>query len=342
MELIENIKKIYKYLIISVISISFSLFYIYSKKMLFDFSEHKNIEFSIKQENKQFNFFGKKIFLEKEFFDFSINEDLITELIVSKSSQRPDSKIDKICFEFYCSSFSTPITVFENEKIYIKKEDNIFTRSLTPTNYWFVFNQNTNSRIKIDLFAEIENSEKKIINTTFYKNDSDFLIKDRKKTISVEFEEFNKAYWLDKDLFMQTLDFKVNREKERLVIGNSTIYIDSKDLLIFKNGSWKIANENENTTKYPIANIRKVENNSIYLEGFSINGIEKYNFVIPKKNDFFDSNKKNEELITSIKRRTRLHINIIINNQRFIIKEGDILIKEGDKFLVKRNNFDLH
>jgi hypothetical protein len=339
MELNINIKNTYKYLIFSIIAVYILFLSIYSNLLKINNFEYIHVNIPSKINNLENKNLKNNLFLEKNKIDFEITPMFLNDLEVFIRHSRPDIKNDKVSFNFLLSNNQIN-QAYENEKIYISKENDKFIISLSPTDFWMIFSKSKENQIQIDLYAKLINEQTvKIIKSTHIKNESNFFLKNKNLSMSLEFQILSKASILDEDLFLQMFDYK-SFNKKRLIIDDLITYIQENDYLIFKNGNWIINNE-EDTKKYPIALVKKIDNDSTLIECFSVDGNEKNSFIINKKKDSLDFIKKNEEMISSIKRRTRLFVNLIINNQRFILKEKSILYKDADKFYVKRNNFDI-
>jgi hypothetical protein len=339
MKLIQNRKNNYKYLIFSVITIYVFFLFIYSNLLKinnFEYSQVNNFSKINNCENKNPK---NNLFLKKNKIEFEFNPNFLSDLEVFTRSSRPDIKNDKISFNFLISNNQIH-QAFENEKIYLNKKDNKFVTASSPTDFWIIFSKFNENQVQIDLYAKLINEQKdEIIKSSHFKKENNFFLKLKNTTIAPEFETLSKAYFMDEDLFLQMFNIqKLN--KKRLIINDATLFINENDYLIFKNGNWIIPC-NEDTKSYPLALIKKIDKDSTLIECFSVDENEKHSFIINNKKDLFDHGKKNEDMISSIKRRTRLFVNLIINNQRFIVREKDVLYKEADKFYIKRNNFEL-
>jgi hypothetical protein len=182
-----------------------------------------------------------------------------------------------------------------------------------------------------------------------------------------EFKILSFCKWWGIDHFFNICKKEdIKSQKERLEIDEDILYLDERDILIFKDGKWSkaalnddttnyplakiksidskaaigVESWNDDTTNYPLARIKSINSKAIEIESWDVSGYNKYVFSIPFQGKPFST--KYDQLISLVRKRTKTHLSCMMEKQRFVLKEKDMLLKRDGrwKLLKKDVNFD--
>lgn len=330
-------KKILIYFICSICFTNFLLGIIFSKEI-----EVPDIDFSKKptsENNDNKIILGNLFHLSKFDLDVSFSS-IKDEIEITLIEPRFDTLNKTNLFEISLKNKNSFKKVTENEKIYLlTKKDGAFEFSDQITPFFIYFNLIDTRNIKMTIEVKLDEMN------LFEKNENVsqifvLPILDRmpsKEHISdISLKALFDAKWFGIDQFLKIVN---NDERQRIEILGNTVLIQENDLLIFKAGRW-IKLTSEDTKNFPIAKIKIIDSKTLRIDAWDINSENKVSCQISL--DSKDIVGSKTDLITSLKKRTHLHLSCLLDKQRIILKEKDIFIKKDGRWKLIRKgiNFD--
>ena len=268
------------------------------------------------------------------------------KLEVYINESRPDFFSNEKVFEVRLKKSGVIKKVKEDEKLYLDaKEDKTFVFSDKKTLLWIELKALDVNKVRVVIEADLQN-----IGEGFYKSNvfDSFIINATEISLkqevdlqnNLEFKKISAANWIGKDQFLLIKDPKDSKaDKERLQLDKSIIYVKEGDLLIYKEDFWILATIQDNTNEYPIAKIKTINSKLLEIEAWDLSGNNKYVFVLSSR--FKQNLNFRSDLIKNARRRTKTHISLMINNQRLIVREKDLLVKSSKRFKLLKKGVDL-
>jgi len=302
---------------------------------------HLNLNKKIDEKEPLKPITGNNLYLSP--FRIAINVFPIKEqLEIYTIESRFDFLDKKVKFEVKFKNSNKIKRVCEESKLYLtEKQADIFEFSDEKTSFSMQIKKIDKENLKVILEADllslgIDNIKENVFES-FILPISDLSFTDNIED-KYEFKMLKSSKWWGIDHFLNIHNKEeINSQKERLEIDTDILFLEEKDILIFKDGKWKIAFLNENTLNYPIARIKNIDAKAIEIEAWDISGNNKYSFFIfsNSKTPFLT---KSDQFITQIKKRTNTHISCMLDKQRLVLKEKDMLIKKDNRWkLLKRD-----
>ncbi|MBI5346448.1 MAG: hypothetical protein HZB76_04835 [Chlamydiae bacterium] len=329
------LKILFSLLGVAILSvISFVFFALSSKnKCYVTYPKELKIEDGVKIEKLTGNALALPAFVE----DFSFI-DITKELKVYFSNPRPDSENKEPILLVELETQNNTKLICPSQKLYLAIENNHFAFSDTKSAIWITPYVIDEKQVKIDF--EIDMScmqDQKLENK---KSSFIVSVSTLKEEIASEeidnFKAFAKAKWLSSDLFLQKFKKEeIIASKLRLEIDGQIVFAAENDYLIFKEGKWTKA-ALEDTTLYDLAKIGKIVGQKMQIEAWQALGNKKYCFFINLQSGA-PMHQRAEDLFTNLRLRTRKHISCNLENQRFVLKENEILIKRDGKWRIVKS-----
>ncbi|OGN62095.1 MAG: hypothetical protein A3F40_01225 [Chlamydiae bacterium RIFCSPHIGHO2_12_FULL_27_8] len=304
-------------------------YYFYSKPIELICCEKNTME---KEEVKRVikPIFRKALFLSEYKFDIDINV-LKNEFKINLKENRFDDIISQNIYEIKIKSSEDIFFAKENEKVFLKiSENNEFHFSKDKSSTWIILKSLDKDNIRLVLEADIENLklDKKIYSDSVVISIESKVEIDPINLNNEGLKKLQKAKWQNEDKFYQILE---NVSIQRLEIEKDFINFKINDLLIYKDGRWQNAKPGEQTENYLIAKIDFLSQNKMRLSAFDIDSSK---YIFSYFFEFSSDHLIKSETIKNIKKRTHSHISLVMNNQRLIVKEKDILIKSGNRYKI--------
>jgi hypothetical protein len=151
------------------------------------------------------------------------------------------------------------------------------------------------------------------------------------------FKQLSQSRFLGTDEYLQLFEKdKKESKKHRLFLKGDVdycCYIDKNDLLIYKDGIWQQANNDDNLSTYPLARVRSLGSKILEIEGWEVNNQNKYCFVILPL-DVSPIKKTTESLFTNIKQRTKSQITCRVDKKYMILRVGDWLVCKNNTWKI--------
>ncbi|MBN2479109.1 MAG: hypothetical protein JXA94_02660, partial [Parachlamydiales bacterium] len=308
-------------------------------------SEMQEIKESKSRVDNEIKIADEALFLKPqklEFFDFLFLKD---EIDVCLNDPRPDQIDKKNIFEIKIKSSNEECKIFENEKLYldILDENRVkFSKKDKKAFCSLYLNFIDSNKVKINIEADLSQfGIDEIIKNSFTKDLSDnFYNKDLLEfAIGSEFKIFSLAKLYTEDKLL-SIYFKNNENKnqKRLEIDSCIHYIDDKDILIFQDGKWEKPKDGIDTKKYSIARVKSIDSKLAQIEAWNVEGDKKYLFTFS-----YEPSKpmvSKADFITSARKRTNTYISILVNKQRLIVKENDLIIKKDLRYRLLKKDLD--
>jgi hypothetical protein len=332
------LNKIFIYFTIYLIIVAFLFSY-----KCFSGMNLKDVKLVKKKDIKRISFdnvLGNNIFLTPFQLDVSLAS-IKEYLQVGIIEKRPDAELFKQKFDVKFKGFDTVLKVFENEKFYIEANNEgrfCFSNKITPLNLAIKARDEQSAVVTMEanlLDLNIDGFNQNALNS-FVLSVQEFS-RVENNNIKDEFQLLVNANWYKEDEFIK--NFKPQdpkRNLQRLQIQNKIFHIKKDDLLVFKNGNWKIAFF-EDTKNFSIAKVRSFDAENLIIDAWDKNANDKYTFTVFKeKNKNFIA--KPEQLISLLRRRTQTYYSCQIEKQRVVLKEKDLFMKKDNLWrLVKKD-----
>lgn len=264
------------------------------------------------------------------------------QLEVYSIEPRFDFSIKKIKFDLKFKNLNKIKKINEEDKLYlILKTDGTYDFSDEKTSIYIKLKQVDNKNVKVFLEADLSdlniNEIKENISDSFIHPINDLSLNSNLED-KYEFKVLMSSKWWGIDLLLN-IQNKNKDQKERLEIDGDILELDDKDTLIFKDGKWSLKTSTDNSSNYPIGRIININSQTIEFEAWDISGENKYRFSI-SPNPKVPFSAKLDQLISSVKKRTNTHVSLMIDKQRLILKERDMLIKKDNRWkLLKKDAF---
>lgn len=331
------LNKLLVFFIIIIVSLVCFIFFVFSKPIKPEKINYEKKESIELEDIKAIT--GQNLYLSP--FQVEITLPSIKDQIeIYLMEPRFDLITQKNNFEVKFKNFNKTRKIYEDERLYlVAKQGDSFDFSDVKTPISMQLKKIDSENVKVTLEADlndldIKDSKESVFDSftlalTNLSSNAD--LDDR-----YEFKAFNVCKWWGIDHLLNIQD-KERPQKERLEIDGEILHVQEKDVLIFKEGKWVLINSLENTLDYPIARIKSINANTIEIEAWDISGENKYFFsILPCPKAAFVI--KGDQLITSLKKRTKTHVSCMFDKQRMVLKENDLLIKKDNRWkLLKRD-----
>lgn len=333
------LNKIFIFFILTILSLCCFIFLIFSKNTEIEDVKYEKKEVS-NNENPQ-DITGKSLYLAPLQIDITLPL-IKDELEVFIIEPRFDLEFNNIKFEVKLKNSNKVRSVVEDQKLYlVAKGGDAFDFSDALTPLAIELKRQDFDNIKVTLQADLNglspDSFQESILDTFNIQASEMSLKTNLED-RYEFKTLMTSKWLGVDCLKNIQDIdQSTSQKERLEIDGEIIYIQEKDVLLFKDGKWCLKNANENTLLYPIARVKSINSKAVEIDAWDVQGNNKYTFSINpiSKAQFVV---KVDGLITAVKPRTNTHLSCIFDKQRLILKSKDLLIKKDNRWkLLKKD-----
>ncbi len=278
--------------------------------------------------------------------------DLKPQLTYLGKNNRPDAKEEKLMLHFSLPSSPTPASIAPGENLYLTYDTRAgkwtFSKDNTPSTLWLKATPvGDEARIELSMVNE------EGIVTKKPEENSIFTLKEKDSSrVQKSFElgkwrvdatllSRQKTRWYGRDLFLEKhggSDFSDATGRERLDFLEFdppySVYVKEGDFLIWKNDKWQKPKEGEETTKYPILLVKKINDRVMNLELWDVEGRAKFCLNLLKSGDA----KIAPTFLQSFKfmgAKTRSQFLFEVNHERLTIKPKDWLLftKEGWKTL---------
>ncbi len=330
------LNKLLSFFIIIIVIMMCFLIFIFSKpleKETINYIKKKPLE---KEEIKSIT--GGSLYLSPTFSEISVPS-MKDQLEIYYIECRFDSLVKKDKFDVKFKNSNKIKKVCEEDKLYLVAKQDSFEFSDEKTALLMQLKRLDLENVKVILEADLKglniDSDKGNIFESFILPMSDLSLTANLED-KFEFKTLMCSKWWGIDHFLNIRN-KEAAQKQRLEIDGDILYIDEKDVLIFKDGKWTVAGSNDNTLDYSVAKIKSINFQAIEIEAWDVVGSSKYSFSI-SPNPKAPFLVKTDQLISSVKRRTNIHFSCIMDKQRLVLKEKDMLIKKDNRWkLLKKD-----
>lgn len=168
----------------------------------------------------------------------------------------------------------------------------------------------------------------------------DYLLQEggKREDLQEEFLIFDQVKWWRPDQLYALYggkEYGKFKGLERLEFGGGLCLIKERDLCVFEEGRWREVAPSEATQNYPLAEVTKVDKQSMSIRVWDKTGRFMWEFtLVPEKQEPLFT--KPEEVFSQIKLRGLNQITCKIEAKTYLLKQGDWLLKTAQGWKVLR------
>jgi len=288
--------------------------------------------------------------------------DLRRHLIYYGKNGRPDAQEDLPMLYFAFTGNKAPSSVSPSERLYV-----MYDKKQTPPQY-IVAPNNEETPLWIEASAQEKQALVKVAmkgeNGQYIREPSayaEFVVPEKeyarlagttwelgKWRVDGTLLARQKARWVGLDRFLEKHggeEYKACLNKQRIDFDENdqvySVYVSQGDCLIWNNDRWQAAVPGENTSGYPLINIKKIEDRVMNLELWDVDGKGKVVLNLIKTNEaWVPQNLENN--FKFVGARTRSQFVFEVNNERMLLSPHDwlVLVDGGWKKLTTPQEID--
>jgi hypothetical protein len=285
--------------------------------------------------------------------------DLKNQVIYLGKNNRPDAQRDKVMLHFSIPASQSQASIPPQENLYLtydtRKGQWIFSQDNTPSTLWMkAFPAGDEVKVELSMINEEGIVTKKPLeNSVFTLKEKDPSKMQKsfelgKWRVDATLLSRQKTRWYGRDLFLERHgggDFSDAVGRERIDFLEFTppysIFAKEGDFLIWKGERWQKPKEGEETIKYPLLLIKKINDRVMNLELWDVEGRGKFSLNLLKSGDA----KVTPNFLNAFKfmgAKTRSQFLFEVNQERLTLKPKDWLLftKEGWKTLDTAEEID--
>jgi hypothetical protein len=280
--------------------------------------------------------------------------DLRNILIYSGKNGRPDAKVEREVFHFLFNGSPTTASIAVNEPLYL-----FYDRTKLPSQYTFSPN-NEKTALWIKAFTDGQDA----IVSLFMEDNEGHLIQKPQQHAQFRLAEKDnfriaagrnwdigkwrvdgtllvrqKACWKGPDAFLERHggeEFAAMAGKQRIDFTDEessySVYVGLNDNMIWDGQKWKVATVGDETLKYPLMTIKKIDDRLMTFELWDVSGKGKAILNLVKTNDPLMGNdtQKNFKCLGA---RTRSQYIFEMDGQRILLTPKDWLLRTPEGWI---------
>ena len=268
--------------------------------------------------------------------------DLSREIIVLAKSSRPDTAPGQEVLLLTTKGNSHQKTVSSGEQIFLeciknKDDEDSYVFSNKKTSLWIrpLLTGGDDVNLEVGVFSADLKTE------SFFEEISQVFVQQVKMALARSsadqtcFDTMRDAAWWGADALFKHyggLEFKEMTQKHKIEIpshfGSQIYFVEQGDCLQWKEGMWHLADVNHIDSLCPIAKVISLHNKGLEIQVWDEKGF--YPQVIKlDRRSVPSSAAKNDFKISCIRMRSSSQLSCTVGKRRFILKEGDWLLKVG-------------
>lgn len=277
---------------------------------------------------------------------------------------RPDIPPEQATLHFSATGQKSFASVLPKERLYLIYDKSLvpaqylFSPQNSPTSFWIIAVPEGNTAA-VELFAIDENGERLVTPAANLQvklperelvrtgpNGNVWEIDGQRVDATLFVRQ--KARWFGSDRFLEQHggeEFKGQAGKQRIDFGDKdnsySVYLDAKDVLIWKDKHWQVVAPGPASQGYPLAVIKKIDERIMTLDLWDPEGKIKVNLNLIKSGEAWNS-QVIQQTFTYEGARTRHQFIFEVNNERFFIAPYDwlLLTPAGWKKLLSPSDVD--
>ncbi len=280
--------------------------------------------------------------------------DLSREIIVLAKSSRPDTAPGQEVLLLTTRGNSQQKTVSSGEQIFLeciknKEEEDVYVFSNKKTSLWIrpLLTGGDDVNLEVGIFSADHKTE------SFFEEISQVFVQQVKMALARStadqtcFDTMREAAWWGSDTLFKHyggIEFKEITQKHKIEIpshfGSQIYFVEQGDSLLWKEGMWHLADMTHSDSSCPIARVISVHSKGLEMQVWDEKGFYPQVIKLDRRSVPSSAN-KNDFKISSIRLRSSSQLSCTIGKRRFILKEGDWLLKVGRSWRILRRMKDI-
>lgn len=276
--------------------------------------------------------------------------DLKSQLTYNGRNGRPDAQTQNTALHFSLAGNKKILSVTPEEKIYLAFDKNSkparynFSPENEKTALWMECSLMDNNEVVVRVSMEDEKGElitEPEAHAQFRMPEKDFV---RNAAEPWEIGTWRvdgtllarqRARWFGHDRFLEKhggKEYEHISTKQRIDLGENDdayfVFVELGDCLIWDNNRWRLIKPGEESTKYPLLVVKKVDDRLMSFELWDVDGKGKVALNLLKSNEPWGANNAQtiQQAFKFVGARTRTQCLFEINKERMVIRPSDWLL----------------
>lgn len=287
--------------------------------------------------------------------------DLRTQLIYCGKNGRPDAPSDKLTLHFAFNGNPNLATVLVGEPLYLQYDKKVathyvFSPSNAKTSLWLEASSQGNEAL-LKLYMRNENGD--VVHEPAAH--AQFALPERENMRMVgrtwELSKWRvdgsllarqKARWMGPDRFLERhggSEFNTLQGKHRVEFTdeeeNYSIYVGLNDSLIWEDNRWRAVQPGQESLKFPLLVVKRVEDRLMGFELWDVDGKGKVVLNLVKTNETWAAAQHLETCFKCIGARTRSQYIFEIDDQRMLLSPNDWILQTDDGWTKLTNSEEI-